>query len=768
MRHATRLASAILLLGLWGGSSAQGEPLDVHLVLRGSHAGQERPVPVRVQAVPSSTAPGQAQAEPIEARGEVPGPVRLDLPPSQVWQIAVEADGYWSRPVMTAGSSSDPAGVDLDLWPLGTLSGSIQVPPGQKDPSELTVRFRTSPRPGKADPLGEHSVTCPIADRRWTCRIPEGNLDLRLRARGFVSHFRWGVGVKGGETLPIGLLSLQPGASVVGRVEAEDAAVSPKDCRVELAPMISGMGRAQEDEKERRAGLTLSATVNERGFFHFEGVKPGSYRLTAQQPGLAPAEIYPVSVLETSESEVRQPLVLRRAVPLEVRLDPPVDPWNRRWQVGIFGRSPVPGSTIALGKTVANEQGRLVKEGLAPGDYEIEVQDGNGSSYAWQEVRLERGTAPVEIRLPLVWVEGTVELGEDPLEANLWFGGRNGRVSVLLRAGRDGEFAGVLPREGEWDIDVDASSPKVERRLLKVAVKPLPEATSARLTLRIPATRISGEVLDEKGDRVPKARVMAMDPQTLDPSFVESDEEGRFELEGLSEGLVTLIADKAGAKSSELAVDLSEGNSLPPVKLVLRKLRELNGVILAQGSGLPGVKVLVMAPDRNNPAALPTSVQALTDVEGRFRVNVPGGATDLLLMAMPAGFDFIAQRWDRLPSEPLQLNATSVGGRLTIVPGDSGDNSDPETERVMVTVNGVFLDSILLGAWSSLQGEPNPGPQRLSAPHLPPGRYTVCWMSTGEAWAAFRVGAFPATATCSDGTLPAGGELVLERPRDRP
>jgi hypothetical protein len=428
----------------------------------------------------------------------------------------------------------------------------------------------------------------------------------------------------------------------------------------------------------------------------------------------------------------------------------------------------VPGSSIPLGKAVADEQGRLTKEGLAPGSYEIEVQDGNGSSYAWQEVRLERGAAPIEIRLPLVWVEGAIHLGEEPLESNLWFGGRNGRVSVLLRAGKDGEFAGVLPREGDWDIDVDASSPKVDRRLLKVAVEVLPQAPSARLTLRVPATRISGEVVDDKGAKVSKARVMALDPQTVDPSFVETDEEGRFELEGLSEGLLTLVADKAGAKSSEVAVDLKEDSSLPPVKLVLRKLQELTGTVVAQGSGLPGVKVLIMAPDRNNPASLPTSVQALTNVEGRFRVEIPAGATDLLVIALPAGFDLIAQRWDRLPGGPLQLNATSVGGRLTIMPGDLGDNaSDPESERVVVSVNGVFLDSILLGAWGSLQGEPVLDSKRLSASHLPPGAYTACWLKINDAWAAFRAGALPATAPCSSGTLPAHGDLVLERPQSK-
>lgn len=752
----------LLTLALASGPLAASVALEVHLAFRGAPAGQE-PVPVVVRAVPSSPGPSASPASPpapgVEVRGTAPGSVRMELDGSRIWQISAQAESFWSAEVLASPSPASPT-VTVDLWPAGTLQGSLQVAPGEKMPPELSIRFRTAPEKGVLSE--EHTVVCPVVEGKWACQLPSRKLDLRLRARGFVSHYRWGVTVPAGGNLPLGILSLQKGASVVGRVEAEEGVVSAAQCQVDLSPMTSGRGGSPED-RERRSGLKLSAKVDERGFFHFEGVKPGSYVLSARQPGFAPAEIFPVSVLETSESDVRQPLLLRRPAALTVVLDPPLDPWNQPWRVLLFGRSPSPGSENSLGSGTANPEGRFTREGLAPGEYEIEVQDERGASFASQEVRLERDGPPVEIHLPLVWVAGTIRLGDEPLAAaRLWFGGRNGRQSVLLQSGEEGDFEGALPREGDWEIDVAASSPFVERRLPKVSVRLLPGADTAKVTIDLPATHLSGEVVDAEGKRVPRASILSVDPEALHPVSLEADDEGRFELAGLPEGTLILSAKKAGLQSEEVAVSLSESSEPPPVRLVLRKLREVTGVLAAPAGGLPGVKIFAMAPDRNNPAALPASVHTTTDVEGRFRLEVPEKTTDLLLIALPPGYTLFARSWRGIPEGPLQLAAESQGGTLRLVPGSSGDAS---AAQAVVTVNGVFLDAILLGAWAALQGERNTDQAVLQVPQVPAGAYTACWVSQEEAWNAFRVGGFAATVPCASGSLSPGGELVLERPK---
>jgi carboxypeptidase family protein len=756
-----RLSPALTLAFLAAGAQAQAPALDIALVLHGPPVAAPG-LPVALRAVPASPGAGPAPGQPVESKAVAPGASRLVLDRSIVWRISAEAPGYWAAPL----ESALPAGASaltLDLWPAGRLAGAVRMAPGEKAPPELAVRFRPSPERGKAAPFPEHTEVCPIVDGAWSCRLPAGKFDLRLRARGFVSHYRWGVAVQTGETLALGTLALQRGASVVGRVEASEGAVSPKSCKVELSPLAAGLGTSPE-EIERRAGLALAAPVDERGFFHFEGVKPGAYSLQAEQLGFAPARLYPVSVFAGAESEVRQPLLLVPPLTLEAFLEPPLDPWNHRWKVQLDARSAVPGSLTSLGKAAASEDGRFAKSGLAPGEYVLEVQDSRGAGYAWEEVALDRATAPLRVKIPLVWVEGKIRLGDEPLQASLWFGGRNGKVQVLLRSGAGGEFAGALPHAGQWDVDVEGESLPVRRRVRKVAVEPREGTPAARADIDLPATAVDGEVVDASDHSVSGARVTAFEFDTARPIFLTSDEKGRFRLAGVPAGRLTLTAEAAGAQSEAAIVEVAEGATPPPVRLQLRSGREVTGTVTSPAGGIPGARVFVIPMNRNATAFLPASVQAMTDIEGKFRLKVPATASDLLLLALPPGYALVARRFAGIPQEPLTVLVEPQGGTLHLRPADPGDPEDPRSERLTVWVNGIALDVNLLQSWAAMNGVRNQDPSRLVAPQLPAGGYTACWSTMAAAWESLPAGAMPASATCVSGTLAPAGELRLERP----
>lgn len=752
-----RAAAALLLvlLPIASASTEEGRPpLSVTLVLNGDPSLHGEGFPAKIRATPISTG-GQ---ETLPHAVKVPGEARLALPGSA--QLSLEAEGYWSPKVLVGENDTS---VRMEVWPAGDLAGKVQAPPGVKTPSEISVRFESSTAPGKAPDFSQQTVVCPISEGRWSCRLPAGKLDLRMRARGFISHFRWAAVVPAHGKLDVGTLGLRPGASVVGKVEVSEGAISPQTCRVELSPARAGLATSSE-QGQQHSKLSLSAAVDERGFFHLEGVPPGSYVVTANQPGFAPARIFPISVMATAESEIREPLVLRRPLTLHLSLDPPLDPWNRPWQIRLFSRSSVPGSLENQGKTEASGQGKWAKPGLSPGDYSLDVQDSSGSSYAWEDISLDTGSSSLEVTLPLVWVEGKVLLGKEPLAANLSFGGRHGMVRVVLRSDSKGEISGVLPREGDWEVDIDAESPPVHRRLPRVSVRPVGNGRTAKLEIRLPDTEVSGEVVDEKGAPVSRARVFALELQTAYPTVVETDAHGEFQIKGLPEGALSLVADKSDEKSDEVAVDLREGSLLPAVRLVLRKTQEIHGRVAAGGAGVPGARVFALAMNPASAGFVPKGSQALTDVEGRFRLALPSGAAETQFVVLAPGFTASLQRLQGLPKEGFEVQVEPQGGTLTLRPGDEGDPADPQSARLLLLSNGALVDSTLLRMWAEINGVRSQEPGRLVVPQLASGTYTACWAGLPEVMQTLRTGVAPQMASCVTGALSAGGELILERP----
>jgi hypothetical protein len=765
---AALLFGCSLPLGAASPASAAG-PLEVRLEVHGKPA---QPVAVRLRMT------SEGNGQPLTREATAPGGAVFEadeLQGSAGWQLTAEAAGYWSPRVPVFPGDTQAT---VPLWPAGEVAGTVRLPAAEKLPAELTVRFNSSPDPGKAPLFPETIVTCPvrdtgakgtIAEGAFSCQVPAGKLDLRLRARGFVSHFRWGVTVAPGKSYPAGTLSLVRGASVIGRVDTAEGALSAETCKVELKPLAAGRGTSPED-LERRGGLGLTTSVDRRGFFHFEGVKPGSYILSASQPGYAPAEIFPVSVLEGAESDVRQPLLLQRALTLEVILDPPLDPWSQSWTVDLDKESAVPFSAESIGQAEPAGEGRFLRKGLSPGDYWIEVRDSRGSAFASSEVTLAPGGAPVEIRLPLVWVEGEVRLGDEPLAAQLWFGGETGRERILMRSDAEGEFSGVLPHGGEWEVDLDAASPVVRRRVRKVAVREDKDTGRARVRIEVPDTRLAGEVVNEKGDKAPGARVAMVELETGRPSFVTADREGRFEAAGLPEGAVTLLASVADARSDELVVQLSEDSPATSLRLVLRKVREVRGVVASPSGGVPGARVLAL-PRGGGAAMWPAALQAVADVEGRFTLKVPAGVASLQVVVLPPGFALTQLRLDDLSQETLTLPVSAQGGTLRIVPGDpagEADPSDPASERLIVWNAGAVTDATLLGAWAAMNGAPAPGPAGLVVPGVQPGAYVACWTDLAGAYASLQQGAPIPGLACASGVLSAGAELTLERPAGDP
>jgi len=279
--RAPRLFTLLLATAVSGAlATVQGWAVPVRIQVAGLGDPEVgTPAPLTVKLEPASAASmGAEAAELVEAQVPSDG-ATVDLPAGTMWRAVVKINGFWAPPaVLTVGAESGQ--LDLRLLATGRVAGTVRVLQNTSEPASMGVRFETSPEDSAAtgDALPRHEVSCALVDRRFDCEVPAGTLDLRLRAQGFVSQYRWSIEIKPGRSTALGTVDLRPGASVVGWVEPPTPKVDFSEAEVRLSSMETSLALSQA-ALERRDAFQFTGKPNSRGFFSFEGLAPGSYRL---------------------------------------------------------------------------------------------------------------------------------------------------------------------------------------------------------------------------------------------------------------------------------------------------------------------------------------------------------------------------------------------------------------------------------------------------------------------------------------------------------
>jgi hypothetical protein len=680
---------------------------------------------------------------------------RFDLPPDSGWRVTVSLPDAWSRPaVVRIAGGEPPLPVVVDAYPAAKLSGALRVPVGTPMPAELQVRLRSAP--GAADPLGPVALSCPVSGGRFACTLPAGRLDVRLRAERLSTAYLWGVDLSAGGRKDVGTLELKPGASVVGWIESPRRDLALDSGTAELEPRRSGVPPAADDPV-RHAALHLRAQVSSRGFFELAGVSPGLYVLTVRYPGFAPARISPVEVQPLAETEL-DPIRLQLPVELEVRVEPPRDPYGNRWALELL-REDLDGSHFERSAAgMAGEDGTWNATGLEPGSYLLQTKGGFQSEWASIPVAVRPGMAPVEVSLPFVEVLGSVRLGEDPLECVLWFGGLHGAQRIPARSDRGGRFRVVLPDRPSWRIELLNGPLHLRASLPDVPIRKEPGSGRARLSLAVPDTVVRGTVVDESGEAVPGSRVKISRPDDH-PDDAVADSSGRFEVRGLSAGIWQLEARAKGASSESVAADVRERVAGADLRLVLRRKLELTGEVVDPG-GNPvfGAQVVAMFSGLGTlTTALP---RASTDVSGVFKLTLPAGVDGVQLTVFPPGFAVRQLYADPHDDAPLVIPVSSEGGTLILRYEDGGPDRRLPAFETSIVHDFVLASPYLLESWAELNGVAGPDARQFVIPQLEPGRYTAC--RTAQVGALLAGNPAPPGIPCVSGDLPAGGELRLD------
>jgi hypothetical protein len=581
-----------------------------------------------------------------------------------------------------------------------------------------------------------------------------------LSAEGFIPHYRWNLTVSPGKTTEIGALVLKKGASVAGWVEVEDGAIGPA-CRARLSPLAGPGSGANVLEKLQSTASEVA--VRSDGFFQLAGVPPGNYSLEVQQPGFAAASAHPIAVSPRSQTFLRQPIVLKRPLDIELALSPPLDWLGQPWKVVLLQASSETGSfdrTVYNGR--ADLQGGLKVPRQTPGRFRAYVSDSLDNQLAHQTFQI---TGPEDaaqsIQLKILTLRGTVKLGKDPLAATLWFDGRHGSSAVKLESGRDGKFLGVLPHDGWWVVDIVSTVPKFETRT-KVKVESDGQ-DRARADIDLPATRVYGKVVDDRGHPMPAATVvLSTDEGTVS---TESDETGSFDLRGLVAGLAyagaTLSSAEGEWSSDRISLFLQDGEDVGPLEVRMRKESKLSGSVQSARGPVPGAGVAVFA---LRPAMIGGD-STRTELDGSFTAHVPAPTemADVVVSAPGYALKAFPMLVSASPAQPLIVE--EQGGDLQLLipppPADGGATT------LWIFQNGLPLPTGILFRWAGAHGRdvaPASNKERTSMtiPELAPGEYRAClvpqsvlipWHDSG--WSA-------SLAKCVDGTLTAGGTLRLD------
>lgn len=599
------------------------------------------------KAIDALSAPAQGT---FRCPAGTPCEATLETPDGHDWLLSVSAKGYWAFP-----PEVQPGGV-VGLWPSGSLRGELHADGGAVLPEEITVKL--APAVGDVVASGlppDAVVACPVSESRFRCEVPAGVFDLRLRAKGHVSIYRWAQRVAPDAPVELGRLELRKGASLVGKVVSNERDTPrPGACIVRLeAP--TGPDR----QGEAKAGAA-KATVDARGFFQIEAIPPGSWVVVAEQAGFAAARRL-VKVVEGMEANLNEPLVLARPARLSVTLTPPVDPEGKAWQVELLEKMPV--RMEVLGTSSASLAGFWSRGGLSSGlGLLMQVRTASGHVW-WSDANVFEVRGPVHERVVDLGrenVRGTVRLGGKPLAARVAFGAPEENISIVLEADAEGVLAGALPRLGTWHVVVTSDSPTI-RRKAEVEVRRDADG-SGRLEILLEDRALAGEIVDENGKRVERA-ILTITASSRRESSQEHVKGGTFRLTGFDPGRYLLSAEGPGRISETVPAEIAPDGSSSFVALVARAKAVVKLRLVGEG-GTPivGGRVEIVQTTRF-PGV--TAMQRFTDSSGRVEFFTHPDIAQQCFIASPAGR---ATRIFSVPPGPeeQEIPVPALGGTLRL------------------------------------------------------------------------------------------------------
>lgn len=518
--------------------------------------------------------------------------------------------------------------------------------PGLATASPKLTLDPVDPKAEKRDEQAGGRPTCRIIATEILCSVPTGRWDVKLSLEGYAPLYHWDVSVAAGKVVELGEARLIPGASVTGwlivpprnepAVAAEASSLMP-DLVLEKQ-LLGWIGDPRERQKMDQ--LAYRVKPADTGFFQLSGVAAGAFSLQADLLDQGKVELAQVELEPGEEKSFDQPIEIQLPERLRVFVAPPSDEKQLPWQVKVakvvakrYDRELVDEGTV-------DEGGGWTSRPLMPGFYELEVTSSGKNSWHKQTIELTSSPPIIQIDLQLIRIEGQLRLGDDPLAADLIFGSFHGRPQIWMRADEEGEFTGVLPKAGEWRLDV-LLGPEELRQLDPVEIAA--DEDPARIEVVLPGNVIAGKVT-RYGAPVPEAFVTVFtqdeDPKEIAHSLTSAS--GEFTLKAVRPGAVAVSATDLRISSGWSFVQLNDDTEIRDLHLELVAQRTVRGQVVAwPGGGLPAVEITA---ESGLPTFRRRPTRALSTVDGSFELTVPEDEQVLDLVLVAPGFGVQLQR----------------------------------------------------------------------------------------------------------------------------
>lgn len=699
--------------------------------------------------------PSAAQQEPaVRHLVHAAEPLRVQLPPESSWEISADLPGFWvPRKTLVTRRAGETAHIELEPWPLGKISGHIALQ--EKDvatPREVLVKTVAAPALLKRPPMPPGALTCPVDKQgNWSCSLPAATFDLVITAEGFTPHYRWGAEVTPAGTLGLGTFQLERGGSVAGWAAVEGGNIDPAHAVARLSLVAACDADAKSIFQLDR--FTMEKPVTKDGFLQFTGLAAGTYALEVRQPGLATVRIADIGVVVRAETFLPQPLLLTRPIALELEIIPPLDERSEPWRAQVTRRAEDSRPSPIVFDGRADSEGRFTVADQSPGWFQVAIYDSRGNRVHSEPERQLDASARHKIELHRVAVDGRLRLGSEPLAATLWFGGRHGDKSVKMGSDAEGHFTGVLSSQRVWIVDVEATEPRFSSRTRTEVHSD--KSGRSTITIDLPDTQVFGHIVDQH-DRPAAQGFVSITTQGVDQT-VQADVAGSFDVRGLSEGLVALVASDGSASQSERSVvNLAQGAKVGPLELRLRAIRHLKGTVLSQLGPVAGANIMALA---NFPAV--GGGHALTGLDGTFSLELPANLDSFSAVVKAPGFGTQAFRL-ATTEEALALRMSEAAGQIAVaLPRGLGD-LQRDSLRVSLFQNGIEVPiSALREDVSSSASASKDGTPVLRLSNLAPGDYLACIARKQVDSKGSLDRAPKATVSCDSGQLGSGLTLTL-------
>jgi hypothetical protein len=476
------------------------------------------------------------------------------------------------------------------------------------------------------------------------------------------------------------VITLPKGMTVGGRVTAADgtplgeAAISV----AEAGPFFSLRALASEAGRDVATWVRTDAG----GRFTLQ-MNPMVHQVLVHKPGHAP------KLVESFDP--------RAGGDLDVMLDPGVAIRGRILRPdgrGVGGAALIlqDGSETAVGTVLSDDTGGFSFADLAAGRYDLQIEKQDAGIHARRTVEAPGPDVRVELG-PTFTVRGrvfdaasrapvpefAVTVGHDPPSQDGDFPG----LRTQAFDAPEGVFVMEDVPAGESTVTVSSDGYRT-KEIEGVAIGGDAGAPELEVALEL-GVSIRGRVSSAGGEPIDDVRVSVRSAQR-EQEGAETDENGEYELKGLTPGEVMVDFAKSGFRSAHRTVQTLQATRLD---VTLSRGLSLNGVVIYEDAGVANAQVYA-----SSSVADADTQTAATDANGLFTLHGLG----------PGRYNVSARAQDKGKAELRDVDSTSAGAlRLVIERSPTAvlsgtvvgleNTPDRPPPMVMVTVQGAEGES---------------------------------------------------------------------------